>query len=416
MAIVVGYGEHFNILAGAEARAVSSEDTLFPKENAVDLDQSVLFAFNAAAADDTFDADLNRVLNGDMEDWTLTTYPDNWEDRSAGTGALSEEITITQGGSSALKLTSGGSSNEATAVYLLEVVSGWAMTFSGYIRGDASVATTVKIRNIHTGKYLDSSGDWQTSATFGTQTAASYAQQTQSFTVEPYSTTLRHKCTLEIEVETASSGVGYADSFACWPHWDFASVHGHNLGVNMVPTFQSDDNSSFSSATTRATGTVAYPSFFKEPAAIVTERYFRALFTGTNHAAIQIGQIVLMQQTELTPERFAAIQDREYMRLGQREVRSSAGQIYRRNQSGDDSVVFPLTFKVLSLSDVNELLDMMRRGGNGALPAVLVPDDTEAEVFFGHFVGGAKVKEHDIGGLYDLKLEFEEEGFAVEVM
>ncbi len=409
-------GEKFNVLKDAITITPSSEDSLFPVERIHNDAQGEVFRFATAGADDKLTADLSNLSNPGFEDWTLPTVPDGWTDESLGTGNLSEETTLFHGGASALKLDSGGANNEAIATREVTVRSGAPMTFSGWIRGDGTFPTIIRIRCLETGSYLTSGGTWQAaSADFGSITSATYAEETASFTVETFSVTLRDTVTLEIMVRyDENANAGYADDFALWHHWDFLSIHGHNLGAMITPEARSSTDDFSGDDTLRSsTLALARPSFYEAIGSTVTDRYFRLLLDGTNFEPGELGALIVgMKQTlpraqnlpyNITPRIAKAMQV------------SRGGHISKIALARDESQTIPLNWRLTTAQYESFRDEIERRSTLGTARALIVPDSDRAEVYFGNFSDSFPAQREKGGSSYITQATFIEDGFALRV-
>lgn len=417
MAFYYLVGEGFNIIDGAETTTPTSVDTLFPVANLHSDDQGEVFRFNTPGASDAIKFDLNRLFGGDFETWSTSVVPDDWTDESVGTGAISEEEATgnVNNGQSSLKLDSTGAGNDAVCTQEVEVLSGWVMTFVGSIMGDGSGhATTIVIRNLHTGSYLTSGGVWQAGAVnFGSETDASFVQKTAVFTVEPFSTSLRHKVTLKITISYVdSNAAGYADDFYMWPHWDFASIHGHNMGGAITPELHaSGDDFVGDDDEIQTTGfLIKRPSFYDLLAAMETKRYAKFVAAGTNWQAIEIGALVLGQKKTL-----AQAQRIPYTidpRLEQIQVTSMGGHTSKTALAEDESETLRLNFR-LSTTDYETFRDeIQRRTKQGSSSGVIVSDDINGKVHYGKF-GSSFPTRHINSNYYDVSATFHEDGFVI---
>lgn len=416
MAFYYLVGEGFNIIDGAETITPSSADALFPVTNLFSDDQGEVFRFNVAGASDEIKFDLNRLLDGDFETWSTSAVPDSWTDESVGVGSISEENATgnVNSGQASLKLDAGGPGNEATCSQEVEALSGWVMTFSGYIMGDGSNATTIVIRNLQTGSYLTSGGAWQAAAVnFASRTTASHAEQTASFTVEPFSTTLRHKVTLKISVEYgAAANAGYADDFYMWPHWDFASIHGHNMGGTITPELRaSDDDFDGDDDEIQTTGfLIKRPSFYDLLATMETQRWAKFVAAGTNFEPGEIGALILGQKKTL-----AQAQRIPYTidpRLEQIQVTSMGGHTAKTALAEDESETLRLNFRVATTDYETFRDEIQRRTKQGSSAGVIVSDDLNGKVHYGKF-GSSFPTRHINSNYYDVSATFREDGFVI---
>jgi hypothetical protein len=162
----------------------------------------------------------------------------------------------------------------------------------------------------------------------------------------------------------ADGGDVYFDDVDIWPASTFASIHGHNLDPKIVATIAfSDDASSY---TTAATFTL-YPRSFYTTFDQVNKRYCKLLFTGTNSAAIRLGEAVVGQGLQLAtgcrwpvPMRYRMRQDVAH------------GYVYSLDDEPPRSV--RLDFKHLSSAAYVEYRDELALRARGARwPVVVVP-------------------------------------------
>ncbi len=375
MSFLILPGRNLNILDGALSITATDPEAGYDEENVANSVPSHPFRFDDVGTDDSLIADLDRLTNGDMEAWAVTTVPDGWE---VVTGTAAREGTIKHGGSYSCKLLA-----SSTVEQIIWVPSGWDMTLDCWLRGDGTYFTQGYLRNLRTGNWLTSGGAWQASITnFGAQTAGSYAQFTRDFTVESYSTCgYQHLVPLRLQFQHQASGTGgYCDDISMWPHWDFASIHGHNIPPNIAVKVQRDDNAAFSSATTEMTPTVIQPSFFDTIGTSAKERYARLLLEGSavQTKSIYIGEWVLGQYKTLTKGHGYGP---DYMRVMPTSQVSAISRTPRSDWS-HRGLRLDFTNSDAALTNMYEMLDRAR---GGADPFVVVPIDTESDVMFGHF-------------------------------
>ncbi len=405
-------GRGANVIEGAELITVSSENPKFPKEKAYDGFPGSPFKFNYAGTDDTYDIDLTRMLNGGMENWAVPSVPDDWTDVSNGTGMLREETGVKHGGAKCLELEGNGGGNEAIAQQDKTVLSGWRMTVEAWLRGNGSNPIYAFLRCLETNELLESDGTWGSSGAFKTQTAASWSQGKVTFTVPAFSTTHRHTVTLRLRIYT-TTGISYADDVALWPSVKFASVHGHNLGSNIMLRIMSDDNAAYSSPVNRGSMTIARPSFYNRIGSTIDERYWRFLAEGTNFEPIKYGELVLGQALTLTPSmRSETVTERQ----PRTATTGSSGQMSVVNLTEDPSREFDLDFLCLSESQKDEIRDeLLLRSGYGKDPLIVVPDTDDEIVIYGRY-GGAQWDYSRVGPtIKRTKVRIVEDPFSVRV-
>lgn len=186
----------------------------------------------------------------------------------------------------------------------------------------------------------------------------------------------------------------------------FCSVHFHNIVPGDITlTLQSDDNSGFSSPTTRKTFTVTDPSFWGTFALGTLERYWRLLFTGTPTDPIYVGKWVLGTTQQLTKNQLNGWS----MRWQMDQSRPAPGVIV--NQSLHARRVLDVRF---ANTDSTEVYDMLVLGKWGAEPIVVVPDDAAADVLWARATGSwgyQNTKLSSSTNLYEYDLALEEEPF-----
>ena len=422
MGFLFAAGVQANILEGALSITPSSESSLFEKWRLVDREPGSIFRFASAGLNDRIDIDLSRDFNGGFEGEFDSGVPEKWTNASNGTGALEEETAEVHTGDStkALRLNGGGSGNEAVAKVQIKVLSGWAMTLQGYLRGDGTDAATMRVKILETGQYLQWDGTLSSSAVgFARWAGTTYVKKSASFTVPAFSATQRHFVTIGIEIRNDGSGLAYADDIALWPHWDFVSLHHHNLGANIAPTVSSDNSSDFSSATTRidssTTGLKTFDvrrgKFWGRVSALVTARYLRMQYTGTSYEPIENGELVVTQIRTLQrkpqwgfPTRLDRPQVEAPDRLGRGRVLNLTEQESER-----------ITFQFLAISEAerDEMKnELVFRSGQGRDPVIVVPVDTKADVIYGRI---GRTFEFTTEPLFGYGLEVLEETFPVRV-
>jgi hypothetical protein len=406
-------GEKFNQLEDAISITPTTENVLFPKENLYSQDQGEVFRFNTVGTDDVVTVDLNKIINGTFETWTESDVPDDWTDESTGTGALSEETTIVNSGSSALKLVGAGASDIAICQQELQVLSGKVLTIEGAIRGDGVDSVNIQVRCLETGKYLNSSNTWQTAVTsVATRSTASYNLETSTFTMDDFSTTGRHLLTLQIQIYT--EGTGYADGFALWQHWNFASIHGHNLGSMITPEIRSSTDD-FSAVDVKVSSAISlqWPSFYEILGSTVTSRYARLKMVGTNHEPIEISKLVIgfinaLPQSQQGPYNMNP-------RISNIINKSRGGHESKLALAQYDSGTLPLIWIFTEAQYITFRNEIEKRTKLGNTRALIVPDSVREEVYFGTFSSSFPTERNTAMGIFTVQAAFIEDGFVMRV-
>ena len=155
----------------------------------------------------------------------------------------------------------------------------------------------------------------------------------------------------------------------------FSSLHFHNIDAGITSVvLSSDDNSGFSSPTTRATFTVASPTFFATFAS-ASERYWRLTFNGTNGSAIYLAKWTLGVHSSLWRGPLP-----EWGEI--REMPQTQQKGRRINRATHPPRRFELSFLYSTTAQKDEILALAEETAWGQEPLAIVPYDSEATVLF----------------------------------
>jgi hypothetical protein len=271
----------------------------------------------------------------------------------------------------------------------------------------------VRVRLLETGQYLQSGGTWTTTPTdYSTRSTATYASVDTDFTVDAFSTTLRHSLTLQIEI-LEDTGVGYADGFRIWPHINFSSVHGHNLANDLTVELQSSTNN-FSSENTEATFTVARPSFYTSLSTLIDRRYWRLDAIGTNYEPLSYGLWVLSQRRTLTRDhRWGEVTRFQQPQI--RDISGLTGQVRARSLTMDEARRWTADYQALTTAQRDEVhKELMVRSKWGEDPVIVVPLSTEDVVIHGR-VENAWEYTRDPATIWPMEIKVMEDAYAISV-
>ncbi len=405
-------GDKFNALEDAIAVTPTSEDPLFVRGNLFSQDQGEVFRFNSAGVDDNITIDLSENDNGDFEDWTEIDVPDDWTDESTGTGALSEETIIVNTGVSSLKLVGSGASDIAICQQEIKVISGRLYGFSGVTYASSS---TVKIQIfcLETGKYLTSANVWQTGvANITNNGAAAWTIAIKLFTIDNIIDTGKHLLTLRISI--LAEGTGYADDIALYPNWNFASIHGHNLGSMITPEIRkSSDNFVANDVLVSSAIALQWPSFYEILGSTVNARYARLKLVGTNHEPIEISKLVISFITALPQS-----QQGPYNidpTISNIIYKSRGGHAYKLALAEYENQSLPLSWILTDAQFITFRNEIEKRTKLGNSRAVIVPDSARDEVYFGSFGSAFPTERTTTMGIFRVSNTFQEDGFVMRV-
>ncbi|MEE9360852.1 MAG: hypothetical protein V3U85_10255 [Hyphomicrobium sp.] len=408
-------------LAGARANILrdvvftpSDEDALFTAADFLaDGEPSTVFKFATAAANSGVVADLGTLLkNGDFEDAPVSGLPPDWLDQSTGDGVIVVSTAIFDSGAQSLKFTTETGGDTATAVQDIVVQAGCGMSITAALRRDDAGTIVIRVQNLDTGKYLDSSEAWQTAASdWYSRTATPFATKgPNTFTVEAASVAERAVYTLRVTVElTGTEATGYVDSFFIWHHWDIAAILGAEYPPTVTARIRSDSAVGMPSPTNQVAFPFGRPTVWGEPASTVTEQFLQLYFDGTPLRPEKVGELlagckrtlpnVLLQPVPMaTTAMFSPIGD----------GRDAPVSIER-----DSSRNFRLSTLALGETQFaqirREFCDPLGWGGGQLF---IVPDSTkQGEAFYGWV---DRITELDLGkSCYRIETDFHGHAFSV---
>ena len=411
-------GSEANILEGVSLTP-SDEDSLFKASDFLaDGEPGTVFRFGTVGANSNVIANLgSRLRNGDFEGVFVSGVPQSWVDLSTGDGALAEESTVVNAGGStkSLKLSTGASgTGEAKAGYSMRVEAGWGMSIQGALYENSSATVRIRVLNLDTGKYLNSSGVWVTGAAdWFTRTAASWSTSgPTTFTVEAASVAERAVYTLLITISIdGTNSVAYVDDLFIWPHWNFAAMLGAEYPPTVTARLRSDTVAAMSSPANRVAFPFERPAAWGEPAGTVTDQFLQLYFDGTPLDPITVGEVLVGRMRTLPDVLLQPV------RLTSNVAFSTSGD--ERNQpvslERDASRNFRLTTFAKGEAELNQITrefsDALRWGGGRLF---IVPDSTKQRAYYG-WVG--HIEEEDIGkDLWRIETDFRGYPFAVHVL
>ncbi len=367
---------------------------------------SLAFRFNAQAANDHVTADLDFVIYGDFETWTAATMPDGWTEHS-GAGSCEEEETIVDTGSSALQL-----DGDYTIYRDVTVQTGMIYGVIVALYGDDANNTSIRVQDMDTLQWLKSDGDWQAASTeVFTRSAASWNTETEvSFTVATDTTqatrTLRIYCDQD-------AGTGYVDELAMYPEVNFCAVVGHNLPSGVTISWRRDTAAFAGAGTEIAEMTMGRQAFFEVAGSDQLYRYHRVRVAEADDMkeTIWYGEWVLGYSATLG-QMHRSPRTIEYEMPSVRVV-SSAGQGYSTKRAVYPSRSLALSFRTKTEANVTEVLeDIFGASDYGDEPLIVVPDDSDTEVYHVRVGNGLTVENHH-GIYWDYEVELVEDRYPI---
>ena len=371
-------GARFNTFGRGTVSVSPSAASVSDAANLYDGDPGCPLLFGSAAAGYA-KVDCNALTNPGFETSTLL----GWTDADSGTGSPASTETTSAGefrsGSKALKLYSDTPAGTAARYQTISVRPGEYRKATFYIKGDAAATVSLYLTNTVTGRSYNGSSWGSYAAAVSQAASGSFVAVTVTYQVESYEACGTDSVSLTWRISMApSSGAAtaYVDDCSDVPGASFASVHGHNLSAD--PTVESSDDDS--SWTTRATMTRKRPAFFST-FSIVYARYWKIAWASAQTAPY-IGEAVLGQyETSATSPQWGLTESRDIPGV---RTRGPSGRHAVYNYATDPPRSITMTFSARSAAAALELSDSLwLRSGQGLYPAVIVPIDTEADVYYG---------------------------------
>jgi len=368
-------GSKFNTFARGTVSVSPTAATVSAAANLYDGDPGCPLLFGSATSG-YVKVDACAFTNPGFETSTLS----GWTNADSGTGASTETTTAGQfrSGSKALKLDKGAGVGKASRYQEFTVRAGEYRTCSVYIKTATSGTVTLLIQNRTTGLYWSGSSWGAGSSGIDQAATGSWVQLSTTYQVETLEAGRSETMTLRVYF-SCSNGVAFCDDALDVPGVTFASIHGHNFITS--PTVESSDDDS--SWTSRATMTLKRPAFFST-FSIIYARYWKIAWSYWLSSSVYpyIGEAVLGQyETSATSPQWGLTESRDIPGV---RTRGPSGRHAVYNYATDPPRSITMTFSARTAAAARELSDSLwLRSGQGLYPAVIVPIDTETDVYYG---------------------------------
>jgi len=395
-------GSRFNQFGLGTVSVDPAESAVAPKAGLYDSDPSTPHIAGSIQADSYMRVRLVGLTNPGFETSTLS----GWTDNDQGTGTSTETSTGAEvrSGTKALKMTgSDATTNYGSRYQTITVTSGetrkatvWSIPISG-----TGTIFSLYLYNTRTLKYYNGTA-WATTRAAAVSRiysgSSAYDSERVFYTIEDYSITRSETCSLRWEI-VCPEGECAIDDVSDWPAVSFAGIFGHNYAPTISPLVQySSDGSSW---TTAATMTIQRPAFFATFSAIYAE-YWQIKLSGTPLEAPYTGEAVLGQYTTCATSPMWGI-PKTRNTPGVR-ARGPSGRPHVYSYATDPPQDIELTFSARTAAAAKELADgLWLRSGQGLYPVILVPIDTETDVYFGRFMDPVTV-DRPFQGVYETTL------------
>lgn len=365
------------------------------------------FRFDAVGANVDVVADINFLLNQGLENWLVTTLPDDWVE-GAGAGSIARDaITVDEGVYSA-KITG------AKEFYQdVEVLTGKEYELAAALHGDGAQGAYIYVQDLDTLEWLTTGAVWQAAKTHALiETANAWDDEQSSFTVESPDNA-RYRTTLRITCAGEAGGVVYVDDLYLIPKINMTSFHGHNLGSGISLNLRASTDNFGASNVDIATPVMAQPAFYKT-FSLAFYRYWKLLTTSQSVGdPIWIGEWTLGSFANLG----------EAMRWGwqlvhrqpRTDVRMSpSGQLYSRREAYRPSRNLVMSFIASTEADRDEMLEEVRQASEqGDEPVIMVPDINDVVVIHGRVSESSFPVSHDPGPTWAYGMTLEEDAYPV---
>lgn len=404
-------GSWFNLFKRGGAVVVSpTEDSTGPASLLSDDDPATAHIAGSVATDGYLKVRNNALSNGGFEG-AITQWADN--DQGTGLSAATTTAGNFRSGAAGLSVQGTDSSNYGSRTQDIVVAAGEFRKATTYIRALVTGSTgKVYIRNLRTGRYLQSDLTWASSrnpvlSSSDMSAYGSIVASTATYQVESFDVCMADTVTLRWELACDDGTAAFDDCIDCMGV-TWVSVHGHNHGDGISPSLQSSDDDS--SWTTRASMTKQRGAYY-DTCSIVYAEYWRILLGGTNDEPTYEGEAVIGQySTSSTNPKWGYTLTKNLS--GMRQM-SSSGRPSVFLTASEPTIDAGFTFKAKSAARSSELADSLRlRSGQGRYPIVIAPLSDEPLVLYGHLLGPA-VTTRTFLNVYETSLELSGAPFPI---
>lgn len=397
---LISTGALANLLARGIVTVNPAASATRPLAALFDGDPGLPMGFGSLTALPHIDVDLDMFQSlGDFEGTFVGNDPPGFTGVVSGTGTVTKDTTNKTKGTASCALNAGtAAGNDASVKRQIEVRAGERIRVRARLRSSAGglgQVISVYIRNPRTGMRWDGAGwtnigvpfafSWQ-SATFSTQ-----AQTQTSFAMESFDACAGPTTILEVEAKCSGSSTGAytgnVDELEVLVGPTLLAVIGHNADRAIAFVVYGADEPTFASPTPLSDPLIPpvprQPSFYTKWA----ENFFRhvRIYGGNNSAALAFGEMFLCSPLTL-------LRSPDWpLRVGFREP-----QVRNRNAAGGSFVAaqgreirtITLPFSYRSDAQYDQARDeIIRRSRHGFHPTLIVPLDTEPDVYLARLDG-----------------------------
>ena len=400
-------GSKMNAFGRGTVLVSPAEASVALKTNLYDNDPSSPMIAGSITTDPYVEVYVNALTNPGFETSTLS----GWTSGTAGTGTSAETSTAGEfrSGSKALELTGTDTSNYGSRYQTITVAAGEYRKATFYGRAIGAGVGKLFLKNLKTGNYYNGGGG---GAWGSTRASAVSASATTAFAVPGVATTVTYQVedfdtcradTVSLRWELACESGDYCfDDCADFPGVNFCAVFGHNLGNMITPTVRSyeEDGVTHSDHVTMALKRPACFGTF----AMAYAYWWRLFMIGTPHEAPYLGEAVFGQyQTCATSPKWGLPKTRAFP--GGRSKAGSIGRPVAYNFATDPPQDIEVEFSARTAAASREIAESIwLRSGQGLYPVILVPIDTETDVYFGRLFEPVTV-ERPFQGVYETTLK-----------
>ena len=381
-------GKNANLLKRATVTASPSALAAYPVAGLSDDDPGTPFVFGSLANDSNIPIDFGTLVNRNFEEALAT----GWTDASVAGGTAWRESTIgpddySNSGTYGCKLTAADATHAGSVYQTIEAAAGEYRRLGCYAKTISGTPDFYFIiYNNRTGKYWNGA-TWTSTPSGATVTgtlSGAFSFLYVLYRVEDFETCRADAVNMRVQFVNASAAPSTVaiDDAEDVPGVNFSAIIGHNLG-HAVSVVQFDPAGVYSGAHTNISQHTITSGAFYSTFAMSYCASWRVIFTGTNHEAPCIGELILGQyQTALTGMKWNFETHETFPSA--RNI-GPTGRTSQYNLTEHPIRSLSMNFSARSTANAAELMNSLwRRSGQGRYPTIIVPIDTEADVYYGH--------------------------------
>lgn len=391
---LAGNPRSYNLLARAfSITAAPDSNPLYPPLFLSDGDPATPWIASILSDNNGWVIDVNQLANPTLDAWAGGA-PVGW--LKATQGSLVFVLETTTAGEvrsgSAAKLQCLNTVGEARITQEKTFRSGEPVMLDGWMRGDGVHGGQVAVLCKETNRYLrlgvdDAASTWGEYQSLFAEVGTTYANKRRTFTVEPYSVTLRDTVTLRLILKYNASEAGFAgtaffDDWTMIPGANGVSVHGHNAEPSLDFNIYAGDTEGSLVGQGTVPGPNPRPAFYKLLGGLVYKRIWRLrweIAPALEERAA--GEVVLAAFTEAQGHPSFGY---EWKTLHPQTRNVSRGREVRSRKDAqhvERAIRLPFSLRTVEQEEIRQ--EWFERSWGGHHPMVLIPLDDDPIVIQG---------------------------------